>query len=69
MLILLNRVLVAIYICYGLPPLGAIFLSAPPPNLKSWIRPRILIDIVIPEYSEYCGCFSKQIYWARAVDV
>jgi hypothetical protein len=21
-----------------LPPLGAIFLSAPPPNLKSWIR-------------------------------
>ena len=22
-----------------LPPLGAIFLSAPPPNLKSWIRP------------------------------
>ena len=25
-----------------LPPLGAIFLSAPPPpNLKSWIRPRV----------------------------
>ena len=22
-----------------LPPLGAIFLSAPPPNLESWIRP------------------------------
>jgi hypothetical protein len=22
-----------------LPPLGAIFLSTPPPNLKSWIRP------------------------------
>jgi hypothetical protein len=22
-----------------LPSLGAIFLSAPPPNLKSWIRP------------------------------
>jgi hypothetical protein len=22
-----------------LPPLGAIFLSALPPNLKSWIRP------------------------------
>ena len=22
-----------------LPPLGAIFLSSPPPNLKSWIRP------------------------------
>jgi hypothetical protein len=22
-----------------LPPLGAIFLSVPPPNLKSWIRP------------------------------
>jgi hypothetical protein len=22
-----------------LPPLGTIFLSAPPPDLKSWIRP------------------------------
>ena len=25
--------------CSRLPPLGSIFLSAPPPNLKSWIRP------------------------------
>jgi hypothetical protein len=25
-----------------LPPLGAIFLSAPPPNLKSWNRPWLL---------------------------
>ena len=30
-----------------LPPLGAIFLSAPPPNLKSWIRSWLLWVIFI----------------------
>ena len=33
------------------PPLGAIFLSAPPPppNLKSWIRPcmMLVLDVLI----------------------
>ena len=30
-----------------LPPLEAIFLSAPPPNLKSWIRPCLLNPYVV----------------------
>ena len=34
-----------------LPPLGAIFLSASPPNLKFWIRPCIS-SIYISYYSE-----------------
>jgi hypothetical protein len=33
--------------CSRLPPLGAIFSSAPPHNLKSWIPPWIILDIRI----------------------
>ena len=43
-----------------LPPLGAIFLSRPPPNLKSWIRPWVEPDRVKPKTIKLVVYFSAK---------